>query len=278
MEYTKIISWNLNGLKARFKELIKLIESNNVDIICVQEIKISENSLIEFLESPYIYKKTKYNKISDIFLKFGYVYNYYNPCKYRSYSGVAILSKLQPLKIYNCLSTFKSSSYTEGRFLALSFKEFTIVNIYAINAGENLKRLSDKINFMEELNSFVKDKSSLILCGDINIAHTNLDVYNPVKKKNSACFTIEERNKFDELLKLGLVDYLRQINKTDSLFTYQSYRIEKKNKIIKGWRLDYFLFSLDIIKNHKVIIKYLKSNSSDHIPILCFFQKTHKTN
>ena len=246
----KIISWNVNGIRS----LIKTNYINNLlieecpDILCLNETKLSNE--IE----------------SDIFNS--YEYNYHNISKIKKgYSGTSIYSKIKPINV--TLGIYDIDN--EGRVIILEYKKFYLVNVYTPNSGVGLNRLDWRINtwdsnFINYIFKLQIDKP-IILCGDLNVAHTEIDLKNPKTNLHSAGFTIEERLSFNKLLEnCLLIDTFRYLNPNKIEYSYWSYMNKARIKNI-GWRIDYFLVSNKIIKKVLKSIILTHIFGSDHAPI-----------
>jgi len=246
----KIISWNINGLNAkeRITNLDYLVETENPDIICLSETKLQEC------------KNTK--KYLDTFNKY---FNYSTIKK--GYSGVAIFSKSKPLNIINDPQGHEGY----GRTIMAEYKNFYLVSVYVPNSGNKLVNLDYRINSWEkDMRNYLKtlNDKPLILTGDLNCAHTELDIYNPKRFKKIAGFTIEERTEFGKLMtELKLFDSFRELYPNDVKYSFFTYRGKNRANNL-GWRLDYFLLSESIrdkLIDSNIIEKYLHS---DHQPIV----------
>ena len=248
----KLISWNVNGLRAiinkGFEEFFKGI---NADIFCIQETKMQEEQLEE-----------KINTIFD-----GYKM-YWNSAEKKGYSGTAIFSKKEPVNIKYGIGIEEHDK--EGRVITLEFEKFYMVNCYTPNSKRELERLDYRMiwegdfrNYLLELNK----KKPVILCGDLNVAHKEIDLKNPKTNRRNAGFTDEEREKMTELLNSGFVDSFRYLypDKAD-IYTWWSYMFKAREKNA-GWRIDYFIVS-DRIKD-KIKESYIFSEimGSDHCPV-----------
>ena len=246
----KILSWNVNGLKSILnkKYLYELINDVKPDIFCLSEIKCSTNLNTDNIFNNY--------------------YSYFNySINKKGYSGTAIFSLIEPINvIYNL------NGDTEGRIITCEFEKFYLINVYTPNSGALLKRLDYRINewdinFSRFLNKLQK-KKPLIICGDLNVAHKEIDIKNPKQNLKSAGYTIEERESFDNILKKNkLIDTFRYLNPELIKYSYWTYKFHARLHNI-GWRIDYFLVS-------KKILKYLKNSDilenilgSDHAPLL----------
>ena len=254
----KIIAWNVNGLNAINKkvDLNKFLTKHNPDVFCMGETKLS----CPFFELEYELKK----KIK------GYKYRYWSPCQTRGgYSGTSIWCKKKPLSVKIGMKNYDN----EGRVITVEYKDYFILHVYTPNSGQTLQRLDYRINEWDKhFRNYIKRldrKKPVIVCGDLNVAHQEIDIANPKSNKRNAGFTDEERSSFDKLLnKAKLVDTFRHLNpdKKDkySFWTYM-FNARKKNK---GWRIDYFLVSQRILKKVKHSDILTKQEGSDHAPII----------
>jgi exodeoxyribonuclease-3 len=252
----KIIAWNINGIRSSMKgkELYDLFEDEKPDIICFGETKIS---------CPFVDVQ---NELKDKIK--GYKYRYWSPCKTKGgYSGTAIFCKKQPNSIIYGLDDIDE----EGRVIILEFEKFFLLHVYTPNSGEELKRLDyrtktwDKV-FRKKVIELQEHKP-VIVCGDLNVAHKEIDLKNPKTNLKTAGYTIEERESFDKLLNdAELVDTYRFLNPEKIEYSYWSYRFNSRKKNT-GWRIDYFLVSEKIIKNVKKSLILTEIMGSDHAPI-----------
>ena len=252
----KIIAWNINGIRSSMKEndLYDLIQNEKPDIICFGETKIS----CPFEEVQQELR----NKIK------GYKYRYWSPCKTRGgYSGTAIFSKKEPKNIIYGLDDIDN----EGRVITLEFDKFFLLHCYTPNSGAELDRLEyrtktwDKI-FRKKIVELQKEKA-VIVCGDLNVAHKEIDLKNPKTNLKTAGYTIEERESFEKLLKdANLIDTYRFLNPEKIEYSYWSYRFNSRAKNA-GWRIDYFLINEKYIKNIKKSLILTEIMGSDHAPI-----------
>jgi exodeoxyribonuclease-3 len=252
----KIIAWNINGIRSSMKEndLYNLIKTEKPDIICFGETKIS----CPFEEVQQELKE----KIK------GYKYRYWSPCKTRGgYSGTAIFSKKEPINIIYGLDDIDN----EGRIIILEFNKFFLLHCYTPNSGAELDRLEyrtkiwDKI-FRKKIIELQKDKP-VVVCGDLNVAHKEIDLKNPKTNLRTAGYTIEERDSFEKLLKeANLIDTYRFLNPEKIEYSYWSYRFNSRKKNT-GWRIDYFLINEKYIKNIKKSLILTEIMGSDHAPV-----------
>ncbi len=246
---TKIISWNVNGIRAvhrnGFSAWFKKVKP---DILCLQETKVHLDQLNRDLKE---YK--------------GY-YSYFNSAEKRGYSGTAVFSREKPINVLNSIGIKKFDS--EGRFLFLEFQKFYLFNTYFPNTQRGLSRLKFKQEFNEAYLKFIskfKDKP-LILTGDFNAAHKEIDLKNPKENEQNAGFTKEERAFVDKLIKKGYSDIWRELHPGEEKYTWWTYRFNARARNI-GWRIDYFFISDRFKKNVKSAKILNDVYGSDHCPI-----------
>jgi exodeoxyribonuclease-3 len=257
----KIIAWNINGIRSTMKEsyLYDLMEQEKPDIICFGETKIS----CPFMDVEEELKE----KIS------GYKYRFWSPCKTKKgYSGTAIFSKKNPINVsYGLLDKDKKQIDDEGRVICLEFEKFYLLHVYTPNSGATLERLDYRtkiwdISFRDYIIKLQK-KNPVIICGDLNVAHEEIDLKNPKTNTRTAGFTKEERDSFNNILKeCNLIDTYRYLNKELIEYSYWSYRFNSRRKNV-GWRIDYFLINEKYIKNIKKSLILTDILGSDHAPI-----------
>jgi exodeoxyribonuclease III len=249
----KYISWNVNGLRAVIKKgFLEYIEEQNPDIIGLQEIKLSEGQLD--LEIP------GYNM-------------YYNYAERKGYSGTAIFTKEKPINVTYGIGIEEHDN--EGRVITAEFSEYYFVTVYTPNSKDKLLRLDYRMIWEDEFLKYLKnlEKSKpVIVCGDLNVAHKEIDLKNPKTNTRNPGFTIEERNKFTNLLDSGFIDTFRYFY-PDKEFAYSwwSYRGNaRKNNT--GWRIDYFCVS-ESLKN-RITDAEIQSNieGSDHCPVVLYMK------
>ena len=249
----KYISWNVNGLRAVIKKgFLEYIEEEKPDIIGLQEIKLSEGQLD--LEIP------GYNM-------------YYNYAERKGYSGTAIFTKEKPINVTYGIGMEEHDN--EGRVITAEFSEYYFVTVYTPNSKDKLLRLDYRMIWEDEFLKYLKnlEKSKpVIVCGDLNVAHKEIDLKNPKTNTRNPGFTIEERNKFTNLLDSGFIDTFRYFY-PDKEFAYSwwSYRGNaRKNNT--GWRMDYFCVS-ESLKN-RITDSEIQSNieGSDHCPVVLYIK------
>lgn len=250
----KIISWNVNGLRAlhRKGELLDFVKKNRPDILCLQETKANAEQLDEEIKS----------------IK-GYSSFFSSSEEKKGYSGVATYLKEQPLKVEYGIGIKKFDK--EGRILTVHYEDFVLLNIYFPNAGRGLARLEYKIEFYDKFLKYIeklkKQNKNIIFCGDVNTAHKEIDLARPKGNQKNTGFLPEERAWIDKVVGKGYVDVFRHFypNKKD-VYTYWDVRFHARDRNV-GWRIDYFFVSPDLVK--KVKSTRILSNvfGSDHCPI-----------
>ncbi len=258
----KIISWNVNGIRAviRKGDFLKFVKKYNPDIICLQETKAHPEQVE--LDLP------------------GYE-EYWNSAEKKGYSGTAIFSKKKPLSIFNDVGETlnkkilkdeaKRDGLSEGRIMTAEFTKFYLVTVYTPNAKDNLERLKYRHKKWDPL--FLKHcvelekKKPVVFCGDLNVAHQEIDLARPKQNIGKKGFTDEEREGFDKMLKAGYLDSLRIFHpdKKD-LYTWWSHWANARERNV-GWRIDYFLTSAKLKKNIKDAYILPKVMGSDHCPV-----------
>ena len=248
----KIISWNVNGIRAvakkNFFEDFKLM---NPDILCLQETKAQDNQVAETL-----------TPIKDYFI-------YSNSAEKKGYSGTAILSKKEPISVARDMGIAEHD--TEGRVLCLEYEKFYLVNVYVPNSGSELKRLNYRQDwdqaFFEYLKNLEKTKA-VIVCGDFNVAHKVIDLARPKPNYNkSAGFMQEEIDGMDRYTQGGLIDSFRYFHPNEAdKYSWWSYRAGARGKNV-GWRIDYFLVSEKFIPKLNQASILNEVMGSDHCPV-----------
>lgn len=244
----KLVSWNVNGLRAIYKKgFEESFKELDADIFCIQETKMQEGQIELDLQ--------------------GY-YQYYNYAERKGYSGTAIFTKKEPLKASYGIGIEEHDK--EGRVITLEFDKFYMVNCYTPNSGRELARLEYRMTWEDEFKKYLikLDKQKpVIICGDLNVAHTEIDLKNPKSNRKNAGFTDEERSKIEELLNSGFTDSFRKIYPDkEGAYTWWSYMFNARANNA-GWRIDYFLVSDRISKNIKDAYIYSEIMGSDHCPV-----------
>lgn len=244
----KIISFNVNGLRSvARKGFENWLLKEDADIVCLQETKIDASKLSFDLQ--YI----------------GDYQSYFNFASKPGYSGVCVYTKIKPHSMSQKLG-FKRFD-KEGRLLKLDFKDFTLLNLYVPHGARNKKNLNYKLQVYKSLFSYIKNiKRKLVLVGDFNVAHREIDLANPQKNQNNIMFTSEERSMIDQILSLGLIDSFRYLHKTKESYSWWPYRLDLYERNI-GWRIDYCFISNLLEKNLKESVIQRDLRISDHSPI-----------
>lgn len=244
----KLISWNVNGLRAvinkGFMEFFKQIDA---DIFCIQETKMQEGQIELILD--------------------GY-YQYFNSAIKKGYSGTAVFTKVKPLNVTYGIGIEEHDQ--EGRIITAEYEKFYLVNCYTPNSKRELERLEYRKIWENEIRKYLKkleETKPVIYCGDLNVAHEEIDLKNPKTNHYSAGFTDEERNKMTELLNAGFIDSFRYLYpEKENAYTWWSYMMKAREKNV-GWRIDYFIISNSLkekIEDSKIHSEVM---GSDHCPI-----------
>ena len=244
----KLISWNVNGIRACVgKGFMDYFKEVDADIFCIQESKMQEGQLE--MEMP------------------GY-HQYWNYAEKKGYSGTAIFTKEKPMSVQNGIGVEEHDH--EGRVITLEFEHFYMVTVYTPNSQNELARLSYRMTwedaFLEHLKRLEESKP-VIVCGDMNVAHKEIDLKNPKTNRKNAGFTDEEREKFSQLLESGFIDTYRYFYPdAEGMYSWWSYRFKAREKNA-GWRIDYFLVS-ESLKEKLVDAKiHTEVQGSDHCPV-----------
>jgi len=248
----KIISYNVNGIRAAInKGFIAWLQATNSEVVCIQETKAHKEQLD-----------------LSLFEKAGYKYHYWFSAQKKGYSSVAILSKTEPNHI--AYGTGIESMDFEGRNLRVDFNDFSIMSLY-LTSGTNDARLEFKLNYMakfqEYVNTLKKEIPNIIICGDYNICHTEIDIHNPKQNKNTSGFLPIEREWLGKFIESGFVDSFRYLNKRPHNYTWWSYRANAGNNN-KGWRIYYHMVSEPMKDRIKRAYILPEAKHSDHCPIV----------
>ena len=243
----KLVSWNVNGLRAcvgkGFEESFKALDA---DVFCLQETKMQEGQLD--LQFP------------------GYE-SYWNYADKKGYSGTAVYTRVKPLSVTSDMGIDEHDH--EGRVITVEFEDFHLVCVYVPNSQDGLKRLDYRMKWEDDFRAYVTSlakKKGVVICGDLNVAHNEIDLKNPSSNRNNAGFTDDERGKFNELLNAGFVDSWRMLNPDTVKYSWWSYRFQARQRNA-GWRIDYFLVSdsmKDRIAGAEIHNEIL---GSDHCPV-----------
>ena len=245
----KLISWNVNGLRACVgKGFLEYFNEQQADIFCLQETKLQEGQ-IELELNGY--------------------HQYWNYAEKKGYSGTAIFTKKEPISVQYGIGVEKHDN--EGRVITLEFEKFYMVTVYTPNSQEKLARLDYRMEWEEEFRNYLLELDKLkpvIVCGDLNVAHNEIDLKNPKSNRRNAGFSDEEREKMSKLLDSGFVDSFRYFypNKTD-IYSWWSYRFSARAKNA-GWRIDYFLVSEKLKENMRDAEVHTEILGSDHCPVV----------
>lgn len=245
----KLVSWNVNGLRACVRKgFLNYFEEVDADIFCVQETKLQEGQ---------------------IDLSLPEYHQYWNYAEKKGYSGTAVFTKDKPLDVKYGLGIEEHDN--EGRVINLEFEYFYLVNVYTPNSQRELTRLDYRMIWEDEFRNYLKELDSIkpvILCGDLNVAHKEIDLKNPSTNRRNAGFTDEERGKMTELLGTGFIDTFRYFypDKEDA-YTWWSYMRKARDRNV-GWRIDYFIVSerfKDRLKDAQIHSEIM---GSDHCPVM----------
>ena len=243
----KFISWNVNGLRACVgKDFSQSFESLNADFFCLQETKMQAGQLE--LQFP------------------GYT-SYWNYAEKKGYSGTAIYTRKDPLAVTYGIGIDEHDH--EGRVITLEYDKFFLVTVYTPNAQEELRRLDYRMTWEDAFQAYLHQldaKKPVIVCGDMNVAHQEIDLKNPKTNRRSAGFTDEERSKMTQLLSNGFTDTFRTLHPEQVTYSYWSYRFRAREKNA-GWRIDYFLISDRLKPQLKGASIHTEIYGSDHCPV-----------
>ena len=246
----KILSWNVNGIRAVIKKgFYNYMNDINPDVICIQETKANPEQV-----------DLKLNE---------YEYKFWNSAEKKGYSGTAIFSKIKPISVINDLNISKHDF--EGRVICIEFLNFFLVTVYTPNSKRDLSRLKYRyeewdVDFLKYLKNLEKIKP-VIFCGDLNVAHKEIDLKNPKSNKRNAGFTHEEREGFQNYIDSGFLDTFRLFNSEPDHYTWWSYMFNSREKNV-GWRIDYFCISeilKEKVKSSKILPEIM---GSDHAPVI----------
>ncbi|MFN3907660.1 MAG: exodeoxyribonuclease III [Flavobacterium sp.] len=248
----KIISYNVNGIRAAItKGFLDWLQAANPDVICLQEIKATEDQI------P-----------TEAITAAGYPYQYYFSAEKKGYSGVAILSKTKPKNVV--YGTGIAYMDAEGRNVRADFDGVSVMSLY-LPSGTNIERLSHKFQYMDDFQSYInqlkKEIPNLVIGGDYNICHQAIDIHDPIRNATVSGFLPEEREWLDGFMKSGFIDSFRFLNKEPHQYSWWSYRANARNNN-KGWRIDYHLVTKNL--KEKISRAYIlpEAKHSDHCPIV----------
>ena len=244
----KLISWNVNGIRACLNKGFKdFFEEIDADIFCIQETKCQKGQ---------------------IDLEFDGYTSYWNSAEKKGYSGTAVFTKIKPLNVTYGIGIEEHDK--EGRVITLEFEDFYLVNVYTPNSKRELERLDYRQIWEDEMRKYLlklNENKPVVMCGDLNVAHKEIDLKNPSSNRRNAGFTDEERNKMTELLNAGFLDTFRYFypDKTGEYSWWSYMRKARENNA--GWRIDYFIVSKSMEKRLKDAKIYQEVMGSDHCPV-----------
>ncbi|MGZ9586733.1 exodeoxyribonuclease III [Paenibacillus marinisediminis] len=245
----KLISWNVNGLRACVtKGFYDYFKEQDADIFCVQETKLQEGQIALEIGDEYS--------------------QYWNYAVKKGYSGTAVFTRIKPLSVRYGI---EENEEPEGRILTLEFDGFYLVNVYTPNAKRDLSRLDYRLEWEDRFRSYLQQLDSqkpVIVCGDLNVAHQEIDLKNPKSNEGNSGFTFEERSKMTELLGAGFIDSFRHLypDRTDT-YSWWSYMAKVRERNI-GWRIDYFLISSRLASLVSDAEIHTEIMGSDHCPVV----------
>ena len=243
----KIVSWNVAGFRAVLKKGFEdFFDKIQADIFCIQESKV--------LPDQFEFKKEGYDM-------------YLNPAEKKGYSGILIFSRIKPLNVTYGMGIDEHDH--EGRIITLEFNDFYLVTEYVPNVKRDLSRLDYRMVWEDDFKCYLKkleENKPVVVCGDLNVAHEEIDIKNAKANIGNAGFTYEERSKFSDLLASGFIDTFRYFHKDERKYSWWSYMGHARENNI-GWRIDYFLVSNNIINKVKEANIYDDVMGSDHAPI-----------
>lgn len=244
----KLVSWNVNGLRACIKkDFYASVEAMDPDILCLQETKLQEGQVT--LELPEEY------------------HCYWNYAVKKGYSGTALFSRKEPLNVTLGLGIEEHDQ--EGRVITAEFDDNYVITLYTPNSQDGLKRLDYRMEWEDAFRNYIVELDKIkpvIFCGDLNVAHQEIDLKNPKTNHNNPGFTDQEREKFSVLLDKGFIDSFRYLYPEKEAYSWWSYRFHAREKNI-GWRIDYFVLSQRLKEKVKDAIIYQDIFGSDHCPV-----------
>jgi len=247
----KIISWNINGIRSIYKKnFLHWLLTHKADIVCLQEIKAQREQI------P-----------SDL-LQLKDYYFYFNQAVKKGYAGVAVYTKQKPLKIKDKLGLDRFDE--EGRILQLEYPGFVLINLYMPHGGRQKENLGYKLEvyscLLKFLRNLKKRSKNIILIGDFNIAHQEIDLARPKQNQNNIMFTLEERKQIDKIIGLGFIDAFRKFHKEGAYYTWWPYMANARQRNL-GWRIDYSFVAKELTPRLKDAFIFSEMRGSDHCPI-----------
>ncbi|MHA6253291.1 exodeoxyribonuclease III [Oceanobacillus sp. CAU 1775] len=251
----KVVSWNVNGIRACVRKgFMDYFNEVDADIFCIQESKCQEGQIDLELD--------------------GY-YQYWNYAERKGYSGTAVFTKKEPLSVHYGVGDEETEA--EGRIITLEYEDFYLVNVYTPNAKRDLTRLEERLEWEDKMYNYLKEldkKKPLIYCGDLNVAHHEIDIRNYKTNYGNSGFTVEERSKMTRLLDDGFVDTLRHFHpETEGIYTWWSYMAKVRERNI-GWRIDYLIVSERIKDALLQSVAHPDVMGSDHCPVMLEMDET----
>ncbi|MNC19155.1 Exodeoxyribonuclease [compost metagenome] len=246
---TKLVSWNVNGLRACVsKGFMNYFKEASADIFCVQETKLQAEQIILDLGEEYE--------------------QYWNYAVKKGYSGTAVFTRIKPLSVRYGM---EEDSEPEGRMITLEFSDFYLVNVYTPNAKRDLTRLEYRMEWEDRFRSYLQEldkRKPVLVCGDLNVAHQEIDLKNAKANRGNSGFTDEERGKMTELLASGFMDTFRHLHPDqEGAYTWWSYMPKIRERNV-GWRIDYFLASSRLAPQLKMAGIECNVMGSDHCPVV----------
>lgn len=246
---TKLVSWNVNGLRACVsKGFMNYFKEAAADIFCVQETKLQEGQILLDLGEEYK--------------------QYWNYAVKKGYSGTAVFTRIKPLSVRYGM---EEDSEPEGRMITLEFSDFYLVNVYTPNAKRDLTRLDYRMEWEDRFRSYLQEldkRKPVLVCGDLNVAHQEIDLKNAKANRGNSGFTDEERGKMTELLASGFIDTFRHLHPDEEgAYTWWSYMPKIRERNV-GWRIDYFLASSRLAPQLKLAGIECNVMGSDHCPVV----------
>lgn len=244
----KFISWNVNGLRAVFgKGFPEIIQELDADFVCLQETKMQAGQLEADLPSYH---------------------TYWNYAEKKGYSGTAIYTRHEPLSVSYGIGIDHHD--TEGRVITLEYTDFYLITVYVPNSQDDLRRLGYRMTWEDDFRAYLVEldkKKPVIVCGDLNVAHQEIDLKNPKSNRRNAGFTDEERGKFQELLDAGFIDTFRYFHPDQrDIYSWWSYRFKARERN-SGWRIDYFVTSQRLAPQLASAKIHTEIFGSDHCPV-----------
>lgn len=251
MKNVRILSWNVNGVRSVAKKgFIEFIEKDNPDILCIQETKGREEDIPKELKEV-----SGYN-------------SFFSSPERKGYSGVGVYSKEKPLSVKTNFGVIKFDA--EGRALILEYPEFILLNVYFPNGKMSSERLQYKMDFYEMFIAYTKNLldqgKNIVVCGDVNTAHREIDIARPKENEKISGFLPEERAWIDKFLEIGFIDTFRYFNKDPGNYSWWDYKSKARDRNV-GWRIDYFYLSKNLIEKLKSGFILKDIFGSDHCPI-----------